>query len=302
MAKKPKGKLLWTITMVVLTAGQVGILATAMSFVERVEEAELTYLKQQARNTPGSEWVIDQEELKKNEKIINKQFISNSGRTHYGFYHSEDFNLILSVESPALKRLLNEKYLVVTESKAGDHYVLTLYYNPLKQPLSDLDEMIKVHEVIRFEKPETYQAYELEKQLREEAALMEEMEDDQTLDDSTESETPDETESSEQAKSKTNKKDNTSFNQAEQLQACLNVKDFEPPYPIQDDSGILYETEQFLVYENRKVDLSHETTNINFYDSYLTDTSVFGQYIWDEAIFFDSAIQNPSAPTDEMNK
>ena len=288
MAKGSKGKILWTITMLVLTAGQVGVLATAMSFVNQVEEAELTYLKQQARNTPGSEWVIDQEELKKNEKIITKQFITNSGRTHYGFYHSQDFDLILSVESPALKRLLNEKYLVVTESQAGEHYVLTLYYNPLKANLSDLDQMVKVHEVVRFQKPETYQAYELEKQLREEAELIEE---------NNESEIPTEEESVEESKNK-----NLSSSQATQLQACLNVEEFEPPYPIKETSGIIHETDQYIVFENRELELNDETININFYDSYLTDTSVIGRYYWDDAVFFDSLITNPLEPTEELNK
>ena len=281
LAKNSKGKLLWTVTMTTLTVGQVAILGTALSFVNRVEQAEFTYLKQQARQTV--EWAIDEEMFREHEKVVKKQFLTNADRSIYSFYHSQDDDLRLTIESQALKRLFNENYLIVTESQVGEHLILTLYYNPLHDPKASLEELVQVHQVVRYQKPELVQLYEEEKRLeaeRQEEEKAAQKEQTSTSDD--EEVSTEEIEEDEEAKEKV-------APEYERLQVCLNVPSFEPLYPFESNQ-IIEETETFIVFENRAMELDEDTLNVNFYRLYLSEDSVKSAYGWDKGLFNQSTV------------
>lgn len=263
MAKKSKGKTLWTLTMLILTLAQVGTLGLGLTFIKRVEEAELMYLKQQARK--DVEWEIDQVAFRKNEKEIPKQFLANANRSIYGFYHSDDQDLILTVESPVLKRLFNERYLIVTESQVGDHLFLTIYYNPLHDKKAELKDMTPVYQVVRYQKPELVKLYEKEEKKDETGSTNS---DHSSL----------ETATLEAFKTST-------LTEAERLQYCLNVPSFEPLYPFESDQ-IIKETEDFIVYQVTPESFNEDVTNINFYQLYLEENSIQGTYGFNKDLFF----------------
>lgn len=270
LAKASKGKVLWTIAMTTLTLGQVIVLGFGLSFVRRVEEAELTYLKQQARK--NLEWTIDESVFRQNEKIIPKQFFANSSRSVYGFYHSQDQDLILTIKSSALKRLFNENYLVVTESRVDEHLLLTLYYNPLRDKEAAVEDMIQMHQVVRYQKPELVQLYEREKAL----------------------------ESEKKGTRETDKEKEAVLSQSERLQFCLNVPSFEPLYPF-DSTQIVKETDEFIVYQTTANELDEDILNINFYRLYLGEDSIHGKYGWDKELFFPSMNEIASSEEDESS-
>lgn len=264
MEKKSKASSVIPILMILLTVIQAVILVIGISFVNKVNEAEVLYLKQQAREKV--EWTIDQSKFRKKEVTLNKQFISNDQHNIYSFYHSQDQDLHLTLESSSLNMLFKKNYLRMTESEVDGHLILTLYFNPLHEEQAQTKDLLPAYQVVKYQKPEIVKLYEAERKREEE---VEESEESELI----------ETESVEE---ETLEEEQSMTPEHERLQACLNLPSFEPLYPFESES-ILLETDDYIVYGVSL--LESDALNAEFYQRHFGPTGVYGGYGWENGLF-----------------
>lgn len=212
------------------------ILIGAQAGVYVLAKNETTDLKMATLDKQYSDviWEVDPTTVQKSEEVA-ENYVNTAKQDSYTFWHKEDRDLRVTIESEAMRLLLKEEYLVVKEGKDGEHLVLSVYFNPLKTSDPQPKDLVKTYEVIKYKKP----AIMIE--IEEEAELL----------------------ANEEA-------DTTCINADKQL--------FEAKYPF-EESEIIKEEEEYIVYAKNL--LSDEVLNVNFYQTYLDDSSVYGDYGWE---------------------
>lgn len=111
-------------------------------------------------------WEVDQAAIQKTEEN-NENYLSTKKNDIYTFWHSEDRDLRFTIESPAMKLLLREKYLIVKEGMDGEHLALTIYFNPLKTTDAEPKDLLPIYQMIKYKKPSIMLEIEKEKEMLE---------------------------------------------------------------------------------------------------------------------------------------
>lgn len=267
--KKGNGRILFVIFVSFAIVIQLAILLIGLFFVNDVKEAQRIQAETEAR--ANVIWQINNEAFQETNQWIKINYISNRDRSVQSYWHSQDRDFRLTIQSDSLNRMIKEGYLLFGEGTDGANLSLTVYFNPLRLANPSLEELTPIYQLIRYQKPELVQLKEQE--WREWELYQEEL----TL--------------TEEWKEKLNLNSSKKTSSSSQKTGSIEEEVMTEPEPLVtyypfEENQILYENDQFVVFESIRVPEDDPSLNSHYYQSSLGPDSIFGDYGWESGIFY----------------
>lgn len=271
MAKAKKGSVIPSILLVVGIVVQIASIGMVYIFLQDSKEVQKIKEVQEAKES--AEWAVPIENLSATEETITENYIANSKQTVRSYWHSDDRYFRLSVKSPALKELMARRLLVVREGQAGDHLVLTIYYNPLRLKTPTSDDLVPLYRVVRYKKPEIAMLYE--NQSVEEDVMNEEVE--------VEEDIIDEDQEANESTSDSSTSEDSEQALVKEEKPLITEDDIHYPF---DELQVLVDEYEYVIYKENFYTPDAIILNKEYIQPYLSEDSFHGDYGWERGVFY----------------